>query len=223
MERSRAKTENDYAQEIYPTSACVLDFNRCALVFDDIGTLLMGLNRFTNRVKHYESGNIIGIVRVKNGFVDYNKETQYADIKLNVLIKGARLNIVGEVQFLLQRMLDFKKKAHNLYAIQRQAEYMESSVKQILPLLTDDTKELFVAGNSGDVRSLLRVMVIHNKTDQDLMQIDEESQESILVNICSLAHVKALRLLCDKSVVRRDKLVQTLFYPNRYNSTPMEA
>merc|ERR1712228_476644 len=71
MDRARAKAQNDYAQEPYPASACVIDFNRCALIFDDISSLLSGLKLFVNKVKYYQSGNIIAIARDKNGFIEY--------------------------------------------------------------------------------------------------------------------------------------------------------
>merc|ERR1712228_312660 len=117
MDRARAKAQNDYAQEPYPASACVIDFNRCALIFEDISSLLHGLQLFVNKVKYYQSGNIIAIARAKNGFIDYVKEAQYADIKLNVVIKGKYNSIIGEVQFLLRAMKEYKNEAHNLYAI----------------------------------------------------------------------------------------------------------
>ena len=103
IERARAKAQNDYANENYPASACILDFNRCCLIFNDISTLLAAIKLFVNKVNYYQSGSIIGIVRDKNGFIDYVRDgTQYADIKLNVLIKGKHNNIIGEVQFLLK-------------------------------------------------------------------------------------------------------------------------
>ena len=76
-------------------------------------------NKNKNKVNYYQSGHIIGIVRDKNGFIDYVQDgVQYADIKLNVLIKGKHNNnIIGEVQFLLIVMKEFKDKAHN-YLIQ---------------------------------------------------------------------------------------------------------
>merc|ERR1712228_1111778 len=122
MDRARAKAQNDYAKEPYPASACVIDFNRCALIFDDISSLLCGLKLFVNKVKYYQSGNIIAIARDKNGFIEYVKEAQYADIKLNVVIKGKHNSIIGEVQFLLRAMKEYKDKAHNLYAIQRKED-----------------------------------------------------------------------------------------------------
>eukprot|EP01084_Bolivina_argentea_P181780 313901_1 len=128
LKRAYNKAQSDYLDEQFPTTACVLDFNRCSLIFHDIHTLLHSLQLFTNKVKYYQSGNIIGIVRTKNSFQDYVKQTQYADIKLNVLIKGKVNNIIGEVQFLLLRMKQFKDKAHNLYSIQRQKEYVQNTV-----------------------------------------------------------------------------------------------
>merc|ERR1719242_1887337 len=68
MDRARAKAQTDYAKEPYPASACVIDFNRCALIFDDISSLLCGLKLFVNKVKYYQSGNIIAIARDKNGY-----------------------------------------------------------------------------------------------------------------------------------------------------------
>eukprot|EP01084_Bolivina_argentea_P150794 263302_1 len=159
----------DYANEAYPGSACVLDFNRCALIFNDISTLLRALQLFVNKVKYYKSGAIIGIARCKNGFIEYVQNTQYSDVKLNVIIKGEHHNIIGEVQFLLNTMKLFKDKAHRLYAIQRQEETMESSVRHFLPVLLNDHKQLFNAGCKGDVKALCDLMVIHNFSIQDIV------------------------------------------------------
>ena len=71
--------------------------------------MLAAIKLFENRIQYYQSGNIIVIVRDKNGFLDYiNDGVEYADIKLNVLIKGETNNIIGEVQFLL----NLKKSQH---------------------------------------------------------------------------------------------------------------
>merc|ERR1712228_691175 len=136
-ERARAKAQNDYAMEPYPASACVIDFNRCALIFDDISSLLSGLKLIMNKVKNNQSGNIIAIARDKNGFIEYIKEAQYADIKLNVIIKGKHNNIIGEVQFLLRAMKEYKDMAHNLYAIQRKEDGIRSSISATLPIMLD--------------------------------------------------------------------------------------
>ena len=99
IDRARDKAENDYSNEAWPTSACVLDLNRCTLVFNDISTLLAGLEIFVKKVQYYQSGDIIKIVRDKNGWKEYLEEVQYADIKLNVLIKGIKNNIIRKYNF----------------------------------------------------------------------------------------------------------------------------
>merc|ERR1712107_517425 len=151
MERARSKAQNDYADKPYPASACVVDFNRCILIFEDISTLLRGLQLFVNKVKYYQSGNIIAIARVKNGFVDFVEQAQYADIKLNVVIKGKHNSIIGEVQFLLRAMKDSKDKAHNLYAIQRKEEGIRNSVIPTLPILLNKRKEILSVACRGSV------------------------------------------------------------------------
>ena len=53
---------------------------------------------------------ITEVVRVKNGFFEYSHErAKYCDIKFNVVIIGREYNVVGEIQFLFQRMFDYKK------------------------------------------------------------------------------------------------------------------
>ena len=112
-------------------------------------------------IYHYQSVHIIGIVRDKNGFIEYIRDgVQYADIKLNVLIKGKHNNIIGEVQFLLNVMKEFKDKAHNLYAIQRREEAITNSVSKILPLLMDTKTRLFISAINGNVTELCKVFMI---------------------------------------------------------------
>eukprot|EP01083_Nonionella_stella_P094043 263768_1 len=195
MERSKTKAENDYFDERFPTSACVLDLNRASLVFDDIGTLLLSLQHFTQQVQDGQTGNIIGIIRDKNGFTEYVKETQYADIKLNVMIKGKLNNIVGEIQWLLTTMKQYKNNAHNLYNVTRQRDYIEHSIANILPILLDDDKQLFVSSSMGDVKTLSKLMYEQNKSEAFMMKIDDKSNESVLVNICKRGHDKAFAFL----------------------------
>ena len=68
-------------------------------------------------------------------FIDYVGDgVKYADIKLNVLIGGIHNNIIDQVQFLLIVMNDFKDKAHNIYAIQREEEFITNSVSHIFSI-----------------------------------------------------------------------------------------
>jgi len=220
MERAKYKAENDYANEPYPASACVLDLNRCSLIFNDISTMLAAVDLFVNKIRYYQSGAIIGIVRNKNGFIEYVQETQYADIKLNVLIKGTRNNIIGEVQFLLKKMKEYKNKAHNLYAIQRKEETIQSSVSKILPLLLDEDRQLFIAGNVGDEKSLCKLMVTNNKSVKDLMRIDDESRSTIMHSICKFGHIHALCFI--QSLCSTSQFVEYVFYSDREATKPIE-
>merc|ERR1712228_623500 len=160
--------------EPYPASACVIDFNRCALIFDDISSLLSGLKLFVHKVNNYQSGNIIAIARDKNGFIEYLKEAQYADIKLNVVIKGKYNSIIGEVQFLLRAMKDYKDMAHNLYAIQRREESIKSSVSATLPILLNQKKEIFGTACRGIVKEICSLMITQNKEVKDVCFVDKK-------------------------------------------------
>eukprot|EP01084_Bolivina_argentea_P087015 157222_1 len=145
ISRARSKATSDYGNEPFPTSACVLDLNRCSLTFNDIGSMLKAIKMFENKVNFYKSDAIIGIVRDKNDFTQFVDHPQYADIKKNVLIKGKVHNIIGEVQFLLRRMKEFKAISHNLYCIQREKEFIDSTVSAILPLLMSEKRQILVA------------------------------------------------------------------------------
>eukprot|EP01083_Nonionella_stella_P106563 307685_1 len=222
ISRARSKATSDYGNEPFPTSACVLDLNRCSLTFNDIGTMLKAIKMFENKVNFYKSDAIIGMVRDKNDFQEFVDNPQYADIKKNVLIKGKVHNIIGEVQFLLRRMKAFKAISHNLYSIQREKEFIDNTVSAILPLLISEERQIFVAGNKGDERALCDLMVVNNKSTQDLMLIEAESNESILLNICVLNNVTAFKFL--KSAIPETQIfVDRLFTLNRYNTSPIEA
>merc|ERR1712228_91774 len=220
MDRARAKAQNDYANEPYPASACVIDFNRCALIFDDISSLLRGLKLFVNKVKYYHSGNIIGIARDKNGFIEYIKEAQYADIKLNVVIKGKHNNIIGEVQFLLRAMKEYKDKAHNLYAIQRKEDTIKFPVSATLPILLNQQKEIVSIACGGIVKEMSALMVLQNKSINDVMFVDEESGQTLLHNICFLGHLKLLLFL--QSLIEPKEFIDYIFLPNNSDQKPIE-
>merc|ERR1712228_1149983 len=208
-DRARSKAQNDYAQEPYPASACVIDFNRCALIFDDISSLLCGLKLFVNKVKYYQSGNIIAIARNKNGFIEYLEEAQYADIKLNVVIKGKHNSIIGEVQFLLRAMKEYKEVAHNLYAIQRKEEAIRSSVSATLPILLNQQKEIVEVACSGNEKRMCSLMILQNKGVKDLMFVDKKSGNNIFHNICKVGHLKLLKFL--ESMMDQKEFIDYIF------------
>merc|ERR1712228_329563 len=200
LKRAQAKAENDYFSEPYPTSAAVLDFNRCSLVFEDIHSLLIGLDVFVNKVCAEECGAIIGIARSKNGFPEYLKKKQYADIKLNVVINnGMHTSIIGEVQFLLRSMINYKQRAHSLYAIQREEKFIKGSAMTILPQLTNQDIQLKIAASSGNVKGLCSVMLYGNKSFDDIKIIDERPILKPIVNSDSVKALKFVQSMMDKN------------------------
>eukprot|EP01084_Bolivina_argentea_P317816 551061_1 len=217
LERARSKAANDYFDQDFPSSSCVLDFNRCSLVFQDIKSLLIGLESFVNKVRSYQSGSIIGIIRVKNGFQEYVKQAQYADVKLNVLIRGQTNNLVGEVQFLLSTMRNFKKIAHNLYSISREKEFITSSVSKILPSLLDLEKQNKVFAALDDVKSICGLMVYNGKEVKDIA-INDRRTGSILIPIGKAGGVKAFKFM--QSLLTPKEFIEHMF--QEHVSTPTE-
>ena len=145
---------------------------------------------------------------------------QYADITLNVLIKGKHNNIIGEVQFLLNVMKEFKDKAHNLYAIQRREEAIQNSVSKILPLLMDTKCRLFTAAINGSVPELCKFMVVSNKSIEDLMKMDQDTNNTILHRICTKGRSKAFAFL--QSLLTKEELIDYLVQANKDDQRPYE-
>eukprot|EP01084_Bolivina_argentea_P137299 241805_1 len=134
LARSQNKVENDYVNEKYPTAAKILDLNRCAIQFNAIDDMLQFIDIFIKKVQNKQAYGIIALVRVKNGWSIYNElYPSYTDIKLNVMfrykINGVVTTLITEVQLLLGLMSSFKKKAHKLYSVQRQFEFVYNFAK----------------------------------------------------------------------------------------------
>eukprot|EP01083_Nonionella_stella_P274646 932371_1 len=66
-------------------------------------------------------------------------------------------------------METFKKRAHNLYSIQREEEFMQQTAAQVLPLLLDADTQRKVMVKLADTKGLQRWMIFRNKTAQDLL------------------------------------------------------
>eukprot|EP01084_Bolivina_argentea_P312519 541060_1 len=124
--RSQTKVNNDYITEAYPTSSKILDINRCAVQFHSTAQMMKYLQIFEQKITNKTAGCIKQIVRCKNQWSVYNEQyPSYSDIKLNVLITSKQNgSIISEVQFLLDLMSAFKKKAHKLYAVERIWEFV---------------------------------------------------------------------------------------------------
>eukprot|EP01083_Nonionella_stella_P039580 107637_1 len=191
LSRCQAKAEVDYKNEKFPTSANVLDINRCSLIFEDIGAMLKGLKLFDEAVRNHNENDICitQIIRNKNGWKEYSHNNPtYADIKLNVVIHGEYHSIIGEVQFLLRSMMFFKNVQHPLYTIQRKKEFI-TSMGDILPFLTDIKKTLNVNASLGNVNGLCDAMVTQH--------LDVEEIVSNFDTLCLSGHLRALKCLID--------------------------
>merc|ERR1712228_53875 len=144
-----------------------------------------------------------------------------ADIKLNVVIKGKHNSIIGEVQFLLRAMKDYKEVAHNLYAIQRKEESFKSSVSTTFPILLNQKKEIFEVACSGNVKKMCYLMIAQNKSIKDVMFVDEASGNTVFQKVCTLGHLKLLLFL--ESMMDKKEFIDHIFLcSNSNDESPIE-
>ena len=126
LARAKVKVENHYANSQYPTSAKILDINRCAIQFKNIPDMMKYISILTSKIKKKEARCLHELIRCKNGWTIYDpKYPQYTDIKLNILIQDPNdktKKVIAELQFLLNLMSAFKRKAHKLYSVERKYE-----------------------------------------------------------------------------------------------------
>lgn len=105
---------------------------RCSVSFGNANDLVVGFNQFVNiidRGSKAEKGCITSILRMKNGFSEMNSDKwinnnnlekyHYCDVKINVLIETANTKLIGEIQFVLDFMLEAKKMGHVYYSFLR--------------------------------------------------------------------------------------------------------
>ena len=118
IDRCKAKVTNDYKDMNFPTSAHLLDMNRCLIEFENVSSMLQCLNMFVDKVESKNGGNIVSIARIKNQFNFFNNQNpEYCDIKLNLIIssKATNFQIIGELQLMFQEMSNFKNVSHLFY------------------------------------------------------------------------------------------------------------
>merc|ERR1719162_1768691 len=92
------------------------------------------------------------------------------------MIRGPTANIVGEVQFLLQTMVNYKNIAHNLYAIQRDEEFIASASK-ILPALLDQKQQFGINMALNNINACYGLCVFSNLKGE---HIDTKVKENIM-------------------------------------------
>ena len=216
--RSKNKVQNDYFHEKYPTAAHLLDLIRCTIIFEDIRELNEFLPLFVEQIES-KTSCIIGIVRCKNGWNEIRSDLsnlKYVDIKLNVIVKsdskdnknGKEFSLVGEIQFLLKLMSNFKLKAHSLYGIERLQEFV-ANIKKLKPLMIDFEKELFTLASHGDSKGLMLFLVNNMLNINDILNYYDKNGHNILSPICKQNHAKLFRLL-KKMYNNKDKFWELL-------------
>eukprot|EP01084_Bolivina_argentea_P266354 451753_1 len=206
LHRCQAKVETKYIGRDYPTSACLLDIVRCSLVFDTIDQLLDGIPKFIQMVQ--TSQVIKQIVRTKNMFNKFDtKNPKYADIKMNVLING-KPNVIGEVQFLVLKMAQFKHISHRFYDITRQNEWY-NNIFNVLSTHKSIKTSLMIATDLGSKSRICNLMITHGITQEKWLQRNEYNQ-NILYNMCKLNHAKAFKLLLNITTNKKE-LVENIF------------
>merc|ERR1712228_378192 len=141
-------------------------------------------------------------------------------VKLNVVIKGKHNSIIGEVQFLLRAMKEYKDKAHNLYAIQRKEEAITSSVSATLPILLNQQKEIVGIVCSGSVKKMCSLMITQNVSIKDLLSVNKASDNNIFRKVCSMGHLKLLIFL--ESMMSRDEFIELMFFSDNVDSKCIE-
>ena len=101
----------------------VLDINRGTVDCFSLPQLNYALKQFVKFVGNHKSG-MIKIVRIKNTTKNWLKDdkknkVKYGDIKCNVLFQYNKKTIIGEVQFNLRQIINFQRKIHHFYEMQR--------------------------------------------------------------------------------------------------------
>ena len=190
-----------------------MDYNHCSLIFQDIYGLCHGLKLFMKQIECHDE--IVEIVAMNNGFKEYLKERKYVDIKLYCLIKGDRNNIIGEIQFTLSSMEKFKKNAADLCTITRQKEFVEKCLKlDLYYLLLNKQKQLIVAANMNNKQLLCDLMIIDNKINRDIFNLE------VLGNIIKLKNFEMFKFIVNM-IENKHVFIECLFKSNEYNSKPM--
>ena len=117
-------------------------------------------------------GCLTKIIRIKNGFknlgnVDINggdlSKFTYADMKISVLIECRGTKMIGEIQCLLNWMLEAKKLGHTLYGFNRNREYMKQLSKLFYNNGNNDNND-----NNNENREREIMSVVTNKNFEKL-------------------------------------------------------
>ena len=162
--RSITKADIEYSYEAnrkWPYTQNIIDIIRCSVCFDNIKDLIDGVEKFHNVTFNRNNCCISKILRVKNGFLNFEDESwnidnlsqfNYADVKLNVLIEYNDIHVIGEIQFILSFMLKAKKMGHSVYSFNRKKELYDK-----LYDICDNDKNIY---NDNTIDRILRSIIL---------------------------------------------------------------
>eukprot|EP01083_Nonionella_stella_P103949 297404_1 len=117
-------------------------------------------------------------------------------------------------------METFKKRAHNLYSIEREEEFMQQTASNVLPLLLDADKQRLVMTKLADTKGLQRWMIFRNKSAPDVLP-----DFTALKNVLDSGNMRCLKwMISFKQQVEdalMDKRGQSLSEVIRYGYLPI--
>ncbi len=119
----------------------------------------------------------------------------YADLKANILVEVDHMSMVCELQFLLDFMIESKKKSHAIYEIMRSAPFVRN-VAKICSLYSSPKEEVLAIAMRQDLKALGRFMVNHPKFDY-FVESGALNESSLIHFISQGGNVKMFKfLLC---------------------------
>ncbi len=141
--------------------AKIADFIRCSLVFRRCEDCVEAIDKLKT-VAESKKTCIKAIGRIKNMFQSNQRGGkglyEYADLKANVLVEVGKTSMVCEVQYLMDWMIEAKKRGHAIYKIMRNKEYVEN-VQMLSSLYGNPKEELFAIAIREDGEALAKFIV----------------------------------------------------------------
>merc|ERR1712228_605040 len=104
--------------------------------------------------------------------------------------------------------------------IQRKDEYIKSSVSATLPISLNQQKEIFGIACSGNIKKMCSLMILQNKSIDDLMLVDKESGNNVFHRICTFDHLQLLIFL--ELMLSRKEFIKHVFLSNNQDNKPIE-
>ncbi len=190
MERAKEKVELDYADRHFPTSAALLDLVRCSMVFKDPDDVVRSITKLSKVISKKKSKRITHYAKLKNMFRENSKPYGYADLKMSVLYEWEGHSMICEIQFLMDFMLESKKRDHKIYEVVRSKAFFHN-VARLSSLCGSPEEEILAIACRKDTKELARFMVNHRENFENIFNEEEEEKEKEEEGVESLVHIFA--------------------------------